>query len=138
MVASEPESAVGDATSLGDVLAPLIRPAALNGRRARALRPWADPDLPLLEAIARGEYVLNGFRNRDVVPHLFTDPPSPPEERKRITTRITCRLRILRGHGLVRKVPGTHRYQVIAKGRQLIAAVLVANAGSTAKLKQSA
>ena len=32
-------------------------------------------------------------------------------------------LRILRAHGLIHKVPHTHRYQVSEKGRQVIAAV---------------
>ncbi len=48
------------------------------------------------------------------------------------------RLRILRGHGVIQKVTGTHRYHVTAKGRQLIAAVLAANADSLSKLKQCA
>jgi hypothetical protein len=129
---------VDDTAKVHEIVDPVTKPADLDGRRVRALRPWADPDLPLLEAIARGEYVLNGFRNRDLVPVLFPAAPSSPDERRRRSAKVTYRMRILRGHGVIAKVPGTHRYLVTAKGRQLIAAVLATNAASVSKLKQCA
>jgi len=113
-----------DDTKVHDLLEPVTKPADLAGRRVRALRPWADPDLPLLRAISRGEFLLNGFRNRDLVPLLFATPPRSSEERRKRSARVTYLLRILRGHGLIEKVPGSHRYLVSEKGRRLIAAVL--------------
>ncbi len=131
-------ASVEDDTRVREILAPVTRPADFDGRRVRGLRPWADPDLALLEVIARGEHLLDGFRNRDLVQELFPDPPSSPDDRKKRSARITYRLRILRGHGVIQKVTGTYRYHVTAKGRQLIAAVLAANAASLSKLKQCA
>jgi len=37
---------------------------------------------------------------------------------------VSRKLRLLRAHGLIQKVPKTHRYQVTAAGRQAIIAVL--------------
>ena len=47
-----------------------------------ALRPWAEPDLALLRAINRGEFSVNGFRNRDLQSLLFDDAPDNTEEKR--------------------------------------------------------
>jgi len=44
----------------------LCRPATWKGKRVRALNPYGPEDLALLKAVARGEFNLNGFRNRDL------------------------------------------------------------------------
>lgn len=131
-------AAATDHSKVHDVIAPVIKPAMLDGRRVRALRPWATPDLPLLRAISRGEFLLNGFRNRDILPLLFPDATSDPSERRKASARITYLLRILRGHGLVTKVDGTHRYIVNTKARTLIAAVLATDEARISRLKQCA
>jgi len=47
-------------------------------------------------------------------------------------------MRLLRAHGLIQKVPKTHRYMLTDKGRSAIAALLVAMQADTAKLAQLA
>ena len=44
----------------------VCRPTTRNGRRHRGLRPWGELDTAVLTAINRGEFVLTGFRNRDL------------------------------------------------------------------------
>ena len=129
---------VDDHTKVHDVLEPVTKPADLAGRRVRALRPWANPDLPLLRAISRGELLLNGFRNRDLLPLLFEQPPQSPDERRKRSARVTYLLRILRGHGIIEKVQGTHRYLVTAKGRRLAAAVIATDQSTISQLKKCA
>ena len=53
-------------TPLGQLTARLCRPTRRNGRRLRALNPHAPADAALLEVISRGEFTINGFRNRDL------------------------------------------------------------------------
>ena len=67
------------------------------GRAARcALNPLAPEDVQLLEAINRGEFVINGFRNRDLRALLFTDAASAsPEEAKRQAAKVTRLLGLL-------------------------------------------
>ena len=127
-----------DDTKVHDVIDPVTKPAHLAGRRVRALRPWAAPDLPLLRAISRGEFLLNGFRNRDILPLVFPDAPADPVERRKYSAKVSYLLRILRGHGLIEKVQGTHRYLVTVKARTLVAAVIAADQSSISKLKQCA
>ena len=102
----------------------LCRPARWKGRRVRALRPWGKEDHTLLETINRGEFVVNGFRNRDLVPHLFPKAHSSPDEKRRASARVTRRIRLLRAHKIIRKVPRTHRYVVTTKGREITTAIL--------------
>ena len=84
-----------------------------------------------------GAFVLNGFRNRDLRERLFGRASSDVQERKRQSARVTRQLRLLRAHGLVQKVPKTHRYQVTPKGRTAINALLAARQADTSRLAEA-
>src|SRR5678816_2559671 len=47
-------------TPLQSIVDPLTSPAEIGGRRVRGLRPWAGPDVSLMEAVSRGEFLING------------------------------------------------------------------------------
>jgi hypothetical protein len=95
-------------------------------RRLRALNPLSVDDSNLLETVSRHEFLINGLRNRDVRRLLFpTEATSTTEERRR-SAAVSRKLRLLRAHSLLRKVPGTHRYMVSANGRKAITALLAA------------
>ena len=130
-------SIVDDPTTLDDVVMPVTRRASIGGRRVRGLRPWADPDLPLLRAIGRGEFLVNGFRNRDLVPLLFPGPHDA-NQRKKIAAKVTRLLRLLRPHGVIEKIEGTHRYRVTPSGRRLATAAVAAGAAFLSQLQRCA
>jgi hypothetical protein len=118
-----------DTTPLREVLADVTRRRRWNGRSVRALRPCSGADGPLLEAVCHGEHLITGFRNRDLCRHLFGKPTGSRRQRKRIAARVTRMIRILRAHGLVSRIPKTHRYRATAKGlRVLTACVALRNA----------
>ena len=121
-----------------DVIGPITKPAKFADHRVRAMHPWAAPDLPLLKAIANGDFLITGFRNRDVHAAVFSGPPASEAERHKRTARVAYLLRILRGHGIIAKVDGTHRYQVTSKGREVIAAVLATDQAALSKLASCA
>jgi hypothetical protein len=114
-----------DRTPLRSVVDAVCRPTTFKRRRVRALRPWAEPDTPLLQAINRGEFVLTGFRNRDLRALLYPQAMSPGDQ-KRAAARVTRLLTMLRAHKLIRKIPKTHRYQLTKSGRQIVTAILAA------------
>jgi len=103
-------AALADATSLGELAARLCQPAKRNGRRFRPLNPYAPAAAQLLEVISRGEFTLNGLRNRDLRRLLFADDTASKHEQRRHAAAISRKLALLRAHRLIRKVPGTHRY----------------------------
>jgi hypothetical protein len=135
---AEALAAVRDPTPLGALLTGLTRPVAYRGRRVRALHPWGSEDLVLLRAVHRGEFAINGLRNRDLCGLLYRGTPTDPRERRRRAARVTRHLTLLRAHGIVRKVPHTHRYHVTPTGRRIITALLAAHAANTEELSKLA
>ena len=132
-------SSVDDGATLEERLRSVTAPATWKGQRVRALQPFAAADMALLEAVSRGEFTLNGLRNRDLRPLLYGDEREvAPEEIRRRAGRVTRQLRLLRAHGLLQKVPHTHRYQVTAAGRQIITALLTARQTPIAQLAKAA
>jgi hypothetical protein len=130
---------VEDKTPLGELVQDLGRPTKWKGRPVRAINPLAPADAALLEAINRGEFLINGFRNRDLRALLFPETPTAtPNEAKSQAAKVTRLLRLLRAHGIIAKVPKTHRYQVSTDGRQKIAALLAAQKAGTEQLLKAA
>jgi hypothetical protein len=121
-------------TQLGELLAPICRPIRRQARRYRALRPWSEEDRMLLATVARGEYVTEGFTNRDLAAYLYPRRNADRAERSRIASRTSYRLRLLRNHGLIRKVKSQRRYHVTPKGRKIISAILTAQAATLQQL----
>jgi predicted pyridoxine 5'-phosphate oxidase superfamily flavin-nucleotide-binding protein len=93
-------------------------------RHVRGLNPLAEADAALLTAISDPKWFIQGLRNRDLVAALYPTASADPSERRRRSARVTRLLRLLRGHGLLEKIPGTHRYQVGADARTRLQAVL--------------
>lgn len=89
----------------------------------------------LFQIVTRGEFNVNGFRNRDLQALLYDAPAQSPEELRRRSSRVTRQLRMLRAHGLVKKVSHTHRYTLTDKGRQILPAILTANRLPLAQLQ---
>jgi len=130
-------AAVEEKAPLGALAARVCRPVTWQGRRARALNPLAQADAQLLAAVTRGEFAINGFRNRDLRPLLYGTRPVGPAERKRQSATVTRHLRLLRAHGLIKKVAHTHRYVLSNQGHKVIAALLAARQADTATLLQA-
>ena len=107
---------------------------ASRPRRVRALNPLALKDATLLQAVSRHEFLVNGLRNRDLRRVLFGDDTGTAKEQRKQSAAVTRLLRLLRAHGLIRKVPKTHRYMVSERGRKTITALLAARNASTEQL----
>jgi hypothetical protein len=105
--------------------AAVCRPSTHHGKRYRALNALAQNDHLLLLACSRGEFALRGLRNADLRALLYPTKLTKAELRRR-SAAVTRRLTLLRAHGLIRKLPHTHRYQLSAKGRRIITALLAA------------
>jgi hypothetical protein len=123
---------------LQDVLGPVSRPAKKNGRRFRAFRPWTASDQALLEAIQRPEFLLAGFRNRDLASVLYPEEQTAAETKRRAAAKVSYRLSLLRAHGLIAKLPNTRRYRITAKGQQVSTAAIVSQKLTIGQLTRAA
>jgi hypothetical protein len=128
-------AAVNDETPAAQLFDQVSRHTTYRGRRVRALRIGDHDDLALLKAVARGEFATAGFRNRDLRPLLFPRAPSAPAaDIRRIAGRVSRLLRLLRAHGLVHKIPKSHRYRLSPAGHLLTAALFAARNASVNQL----
>jgi hypothetical protein len=130
-------ASVEHAKPLHELIEPLgrrVTEPGEGGRKLRGLTPLVGSDAALLEAMARPEFLLNGLRNRDVVMTLDGKLADDPAERKRRSAQVSRQLRLLRAHGLLKKVSKTHRYQVTERGRLILTALDAARHASTEKL----
>jgi len=135
---AESLASVAEPDTLGALLAPLGQPVLTEGRRlARALNPLAGADGALLRGLAQGEFLVNGFRNRDVRAALYGSAAATAE-RRRQAARVTRLLALVRAHGLILRVPKTHRYRLTAAGRRLCTALAAAEATSVSRLTDAA
>ena len=130
-------AAVDTDASLGELTDKLCRRTTWNGYRVRALNPWSPDDVKLLQAIQHGKFLLNGFRNRDLRA-LLHGPAANPVEQRRQAAAVTRQIRMLRAHGLIRKVSTTHRYLLTARGTKTVSALLNARQANATKLTQLA
>jgi hypothetical protein len=119
-------ASVDDSTSLGELVSRISQPVVWNGKRVRPMHPFEDQDRRLLEIISRGEFTINGLRNKDLQTLLYTTTAKSPQERCRRSSAISRMLRLLRAHHIIRKIPRTHRYHLTPIGRQITTAVIAA------------
>jgi hypothetical protein len=121
------------ATPLGKLADAVGAPVLTASRRFRGLNPLSGPDAAVATILLRGEYTLNGFRNRDVR-ELLHPPTTCPLERRRKSSQVSRLLRLFREHGLIRRLKGTQRYQLTAVGRRTLPAFIAARNANTEKL----
>ncbi len=107
----------------------------LRGRSVRALNPWNPLDFQLLGFLAHGEWCLGGLRNRDLAAALEPGLEQlGPDERRRLTARVSRHLSLLRAHGLIKKIARTHRYQLTSRGQEIATLVRAASSVCTEQL----
>jgi hypothetical protein len=139
---AEALAAVQQKTALKELAEPLSRRAVAPGkgkrRYLRGLNVLSGQDAALLAAVADPTFVVSGMRNRDVLRLLHQVPAKDEEQRRRRAGRVTRQLRLLRAHGLLRKLPRSHRYQLSQQGRKAITALLAARNADTETLTAQA
>ena len=130
-------AAVSGSTPLFQWAEEVCKPLTRDKRKYRALNPWSAQDAKLLEAVNQGQFAINGFRNRDLRVLLFGTQGSQDEHRRR-AGKVTRLISLLRAHGLLGKVSGTHRWVLTQKGRTTITALLTARRADVDQLTKMA
>jgi len=122
---------------LKELAEPVCRRKRKEDRPIRALNPMGAEDAALLETVSRGEFAINGFRNRDVRPHLY-GATADTKRRRSQSAAVTRKLRLLRAHGLIKKVPKTHRWVLTDRGTETITTLLAARSADAQQLLKAA
>jgi hypothetical protein len=117
-------SVVGDPTPSHHLLDSVSHRVTRHGRRYRPLRPISPDEAPLFQTILHGEFALQGFQNRDLRQQLYPHVDPDPRQRRHIAARVTRSLRLLRAHGLIKRVTRTRDYRITAKGHAVMTTAL--------------
>lgn len=113
---------------LKEVVAPACNRIRKKGKSYRGLNPWQEQDYRLLSFLAKGENALSGFRNKDLRRWLYPESEDvDKQQHRRYAGRTTRRIKLLRVHGLVRKVAKENRYMLTAKGQKFACALMCAS-----------
>ena len=72
------------------------KPAPFGSRRRRGLNLLHPDEQRLFRAVLRGDWRLNGFRNRDLVQEVFGSGTVSAEEKRRRSLRVCRQLQLLR------------------------------------------
>lgn len=130
-------SAVETQTQFGEVADSVAAPIEWQGNRVRGLNPLTGDDARIVTILLRGEFTINGFRNRDIRQLLFPGTHDAAQLR-RLSGKVTRLLRLFRAHGLIQKIKGTHRYQLTAHARRSLPAFSAARNTSVQALNEIA
>lgn len=133
----EQMATVRDDTPLRDLLKNLTRPFTDQGRRVRAL-DITGKDRELLLALADPQYAVGGLTNLQLRNALKGTDWARRGTDKQLSARISRHLRLLRDHGIIRKLPKRRRYALTSTGRSLSTALHALLAASTQQLMESA
>lgn len=102
------------------LLDPVSRRVVHERRPYRALRPITPEEAKVFQVLLNGAFRIQGFRNPDLRKLLDPDAERDPLGRRRASGRVTRYLRLLRAHGLIRKVSRTRYYRLTDKGTQVM------------------
>lgn len=124
----KPASEVFDAVS---------QPLKKQGRRVRAL-DLLGKDRALLEILSDPEFAISGITNKALRKRLCESPGYSGRSEKQQRGKVTRSLRLLRDHGLIRKMPRQFKYQLTTLGRELTTTMTAALVVSTQQLMEMA
>jgi len=108
--------------SVAEVLAKVTQPIKSNGKRVRAL-DVTGKDMALLQAVADPKYNVDAITNKHLQAVLGNSSWSNGLSGRSLSARISRHLRLLRDHGLIKKLPNQHKYILTDKGRLLTTAL---------------
>lgn len=120
-------------TPLSELLASHVCRRTKDSRPVRAL-DISGKDRELLQAISDPAFTISGITNTALRKGLSSTAWGAGRTDKQLSARITRHLRLLRDHGLIRKIPNRHRYHLTDKGRQLTCALQAMLSASTEQL----
>ena len=119
---TEQMAALEEDTSVEDLISKVTQPIQSGGKRYRGL-DVTGKDLMLLRAVADPKYNVDAITNKLLQGVLSGKAWANGLEGRKLSGRISRHLRLLREHGLIKKLPNQHRYMLTAKGRLLTSAL---------------
>jgi hypothetical protein len=78
--------------------------------------------------LAKGENALRGFRNKELRAYLYPQSKDlPKDQQSKYCGRTTRRIKLLRMHGLIKKIAKENRYALTTKGQKFAKTLMAAS-----------
>ena len=126
-----------DATPVHEVFGDVTRHLTKSGKSFRALDPIGK-DRELLQAISDPAFRISAITNKELRGLLKKTGWGAKRSDKQLSARVSRNLRLLRAHGIIRKLPNQHKYQMTLKGVKLCNTLNAVLAASTENLIKNA
>jgi hypothetical protein len=128
---------MNDDQPIGPLIEDITRPRTIRGRRIRALDPFGK-DRALLQILTDPAILITGITNAKIRQKLQGKTWAKGKTDKQLSACITRSIRLLRDHGILRKIPAQRAYQISTKGRKLIHLIPAVMDASTQQLMELA
>lgn len=126
-------SMLRDDSPVYELIEEISRHRTNNGHRFRALDPTGK-DRDLLQAICSSEFRISGITNAAIRLKLSNSNFGSGRTEKQLSSKISRHFKLLRVHGIIKKLPNQNRYQLTVKGIKLTNILNAFLAASTEKL----
>ena len=125
-------STFSDNSPARNIIDQVTRRLTQNGRKYRALDPTGK-DREILQLIADPAFRISGLTNKMLRQHLKNTKIAHGCTDKQLSAKISRYFRLLRVHGIIRKLPRQNKYQLTLKGVKLANLLNAFLAASTEK-----
>lgn len=122
---------------IGDTMDDLKGPITKDGRNFRGL-DLIGKDRELILLLADQAFKISGLTNKMLRKELSGTIFGSGRSEKQLSAKVSRHLKLLRVHGIIRKLPRQNRYQVTPKGTKLANALSALLAASTENLLKMA
>ena len=120
-------------TPVCDIIDDMVRPVTKTGRNFRGL-DLVGKDRDLLLSFSDPGFMISGFNNKILRKRLSDKTFGSGCTEKQLSAKVSRHLKLLRVHGIIRKLPRQNRYQVTTKGMKLTNVLSALLAASTENL----
>jgi hypothetical protein len=115
---------MGETTPSHKLLDRVSTRVKLQKKNFRALRPISPEDSKVFSIILRGDYLLQGFRNKDLRQRLYPQPDNDVAQVRKNSGRTTRYLSLLQSHQLLYLVPHTITTASLNEGHEVMTTAL--------------
>lgn len=134
---SDTLSAFHDDSPVHELIADISHHQMNNGRRFRGLDPLGK-DRDILQSLSSPEFRLSGLTNKMLRQKLAGSDFAKGCSDKQLSSKISRLLRMMRAHGIIRKLPKQNKYQLTIKGVKLTTVLVAFLDSSTNELMKLA
>lgn len=128
---------VEDKTPVFELISDVSQPIRSKGKRIRSL-DLTGKDRELLQIVSDPMFNVNFITNKALQQKLQSLEWAHGMTGKKLSSRISRHLRLLREHGLIKKLPNQRKYALTEKGRKLTMVLNTVLSASTSELLKMA